>query len=50
MLLVPGLDNTWHDAAEAAVGNWMGLVHQVTHRDRKLRFMDGIDPNNPLGL
>ena len=44
------LDNTWHDTAEAVVGNWMGLVYQVTHRDRAKPFMDGIDPNDPLGL
>ena len=44
------LDNTWHDTAEAIVGNWMGLVYQVTHRDRKLPFMDGVDPNDPLQL
>jgi len=44
------LDNTWHDTAEGVVGNWMGLVYQVTHRDRRISFMDGIDPNDPLGL
>jgi homoserine O-succinyltransferase/O-acetyltransferase len=49
-LIVPDLDNTWHDTAEAVVGNWMGLVYQLTHRDRNKPFMDGIDPNNPLGL
>ncbi len=49
-LIEPWLDNTWHDTAEAVVGNWMGLVYQVTHRDRRLPFMEGIDPDNPLGL
>ena len=44
------LDNTWHDTAEAVVGNWMGLVYQVTHRDRRIPFMEGVDPDNPLGL
>ncbi|MDR3393499.1 MAG: homoserine O-succinyltransferase [Parasulfuritortus sp.] len=44
------LDNTWHDTGEAIVANWIGLMYQVTHRARKLPFMDGIDPNNPLGL
>ena len=48
--IVARLDNTWHDTAEAVVGNWIGLMYQVTHRDRKLPFMDGIDPDNPLGL
>ena len=44
------LDNTWHDTAEAVVGNWMGLVYQLTHRDRRKPFMDGVDPDDPLGL
>ncbi len=49
-LLLPLLDNTWHDSAEAVVGNWIGSVYQVTHRERGLPFMPGIDPANPLGL
>ena len=49
-LAVRRLDNTWHDTAEAVVGNWMGLVYQLTHRDRARPFMDGVDPNDPLGL
>jgi homoserine O-succinyltransferase/O-acetyltransferase len=44
------LDNTWHDTAEGVVGNWMGLVYQVTNSDRRLPFMDGVDPDDPLGL
>jgi len=49
--LVAGhLDNTWHDTAEAIVGNWIGLVYQLTHEQRNLPFMDGVDPENPLGL
>jgi len=44
------LDNTWHDTAEAVVGNWIGLMYQVTHRVRKLPFMDGVNPDDPLGL
>jgi len=44
------LDNTWHDTAEGVVGNWMGLVYQVTHSDRKLPFMSHINPADPLGL
>ena len=42
------LDNTWADSARAAIGNWIGLVYQTTHFDRKKLFMDGIDPNDPL--
>ncbi len=49
-LIVDRLDNTWHDTGEAIVGSWMGLVYQVTHADRRLSFMDGIDPSDPLGL
>jgi homoserine O-succinyltransferase len=49
-LVAQRLDNTWHDTAEAVVGNWMGAVYQVTHRDRRIPFMEGVDPNDPLGL
>jgi homoserine O-succinyltransferase len=49
-LVSPRLDNTWHDTAEGVVGNWMGLVYQVTNSDRRLPFMDGVDPDDPLGL
>jgi homoserine O-succinyltransferase len=49
--LVAGcIDNTWHDTAEGIVGNWIGLVYQLTHEQRNLPFMDGVDPDNPLGL
>jgi homoserine O-succinyltransferase len=49
-LLALGLDNTWRDTAHAVVGNWVGLVYQLTHSDRRRPFMDGIDPDDPLGL
>jgi len=49
-LVLDHLDNTWHDTAEAVVGNWMGLIYQVTHNDRRIRFMDGVNPDDPLGL
>lgn len=49
-LISPRLGNTWHDTAESVVGNWMGLVYQLTNSDRRLPFMDGVDPKNPLGL
>lgn len=48
-LIVKRLPNTWHDSAEAIVGNWIGLVYQVTHKDRTRQFMDGVDPTDPLG-
>ena len=49
-LLVPDLDNTWHDTAEAVVNNWMGKVYLVTDVDRRRPFMPGVDPEDPLGL
>jgi homoserine O-succinyltransferase len=44
------LDNTWRDTAEGVIGNWMGLIYRVTHNDRRIPFMDGVDPADPLGL
>lgn len=44
------LDNTWTDSARSSMAEWIGLVYQVTHVDRRKQYMDGIDPNNPLGL
>jgi len=49
-LILGHLHNTWHDSACAVVGRWIGLVYQITHRDRDKPFMDGIDVNNPLNL
>lgn len=49
-LITPRLHNTWHDSAEGVVGNWMGLIYQVTHQDRKLPFMSHVNPEDPLGL
>ncbi|MBX2884205.1 MAG: homoserine O-succinyltransferase [Granulosicoccus sp.] len=46
--LVKRLHNTWHDSGEAVVGNWIGLVYQLTHAERKLPYMEGIDLKNPL--
>lgn len=48
--IAAGLDNTWGDTAEGVIGNWLGLIYRVTHNDRRLPFMDGVDPDNPLGL
>ncbi len=44
------LDITWRDTAKAVFNNWLGKVYQLTNKDRRLPFMEGIDPNNPLGL
>ena len=49
-LVLENIDNSWHDTAAAIMANWMGLVYQVTNVDRKIPFMDSIDPDNPLGL
>ena len=49
-IIVPRLQNTWHDSGLAVIGNWMGLVYQITHSDRKRPFMETLDPSNPLGL
>lgn len=44
------LDNTWGDTAKALVANWLGLVYQLTNLDRTRQFMEGVDPDDPLGL
>ena len=44
------IDNTWGDTARAIVNNWLGLVYQFTHLDRKQQFMPGTDPQDPFGL
>lgn len=44
------LDNTWKDTAKAVFNNWLGKVYQITNQDRRLPFMDGVDPENPLDL
>ena len=46
--IAPWLDNTWRDTARAIFDNWFGLVYQLTNVDRRLPFMDGVDPRNPL--
>ncbi len=49
-IIIPNLDNTWHDTAEAVINNWIGKVYQITNSDRRLPFMEGVDPNNPLSI
>lgn len=48
--IINELDNTWRDTAKAVFNNWLGKVYQITNQDRRLPFMDGIDPDNPLNL
>ena len=47
--IASSLHNTWHDTAEAVVGNWIGAVYQVTNHSRRLPFMADVDPADPLG-
>lgn len=49
-LVLRQIDNTWHDTACSVVGNWMGLIYQITHKNRKIPFMESIDIDNPLSL
>jgi homoserine O-succinyltransferase len=49
-LIVKQLDNTWRDTARAVFNNWLGKIYQITNQDRRLPFMAGVDPDNPLGL
>jgi homoserine O-succinyltransferase len=44
------LDDTWGDTAKAIFNNWLGLVYKLTHVDRHIQFMEGINPHNPLNL
>ncbi len=46
----PFLDNTWRDTAKAVFNNWLGKVYQITNQDRRLPFMPGVNPDNPLDL
>lgn len=48
-LIAHRLVNSWHDSGEALMGNWLGLVYQLTNAEQALPFMDGIDPEDPLG-
>lgn len=44
------VENTWRDSGRSIIANWVGKVYQTTHVDRAKQFMDGVDPDNPLGL
>ena len=44
------IDITWGDTGKAIVNNWLGLVYQVANKERGKVFMDGLDPDDPLGL
>lgn len=49
-LIAKTLGNTWRDATSGIISNWIGCVYQTTHEDVKKPFMDGVDPQNPLGI
>lgn len=44
------LHNTWGDTGKAVFNNWLGLIYQLTHVDRRQAFLDGVNPENPLQL
>ncbi len=48
--LVDTLENTWTDSARSILASWTGLVYQTTNANRSKQFMDGINPQNPLGI
>lgn len=47
--LAATLDNTWTDTAKALFTNWLGLVYRCTDMRRGVPFMEGVDPDDPLG-
>ena len=48
--VLPFVDNTWADTGKAMFNNWLGLVYQLTDRDRRIPYMPNINPDDPLGL
>jgi homoserine O-succinyltransferase len=46
--VLPFLDNTWADTARAIFDNWLGMVYQLTNLDRRIPFVEGVDPRRPL--
>lgn len=48
MAAMEHIDNTWGDTARSIFNNWIGIVYQLTNRDRTKPFMDGVDPSKPL--
>lgn len=48
-LIVPQLDNTWHDTGEAVISNWVGRIYQLTDIDRRTPFAPSVDRDRPLG-
>lgn len=44
------IENTWRDTARAVFSKWIGNLYQVTNMDRTKPFMDGVNPDDPLGI
>ncbi len=42
------IENSWGDTARSLIGNWIGLVYQITNMERGLPFMDGVNKDAPL--
>ena len=49
-LILEHIDNTWKDTAKGVFNNWLGKIYQLTNQNRRLPFIEGVDPNNPLGF
>ena len=49
-LIAKTLNNTWGNATNVIINNWIGCVYQATHKDINKPFMSGIDPSNPLNI
>jgi len=49
-LISKTLNNTWGNATNVIINNWIGCVYQVTHQDIDKPFMEGINPDDPLNL
>ena len=48
--LAQWVDNTWSDTGKAIINNWLGMIYQVAHPKRGEVFMEGVNPDDPLGL
>jgi len=40
--------NTWGDTGKSVFNNWLGLIYRLTSVERKVCFVDGVDPAQPL--
>ncbi|NKC16346.1 MAG: homoserine O-succinyltransferase [Gammaproteobacteria bacterium] len=46
---IASLENTWTDTGKSLFNNWLGMVYQLTGKNRHEPFMCTIDPAAPLG-